>query len=325
MHKLAAVVLLTSLAGAASTQVQSYPTRTITLTVTAAAGGVTDVVARALGQRLAEAWGQQVVIENKGGAAHVVGAQSVAKATPDGYSLLVAEAGTFTINPTLYGKGKLPYDEEQDFLPITGIVRINQALIGHPSLPASNVRELIALTKKKPGELTYGTAGIGSAPHMNIVLFESMAGVKLQPVHYRGAAPALTDVMAGHVNLMSVSVSLALPPSRAGQVKIFGIGSSKRLPAAAEIPTVAEAGLPGYEASTWFGLFAPAGTPREIVEKINVEVATILADPQFREKFLAPQMFEPMASTPEAFADYIGAQRRKWAEVIRAQKLSIEK
>ena len=325
MHKLAAVVLLTSLAGAASAQAQSYPARTITLTVTAAAGGVTDVVARALGQRLAEAWGQQVVIENKGGAAHVVGAQSVAKATPDGYSLLVAEAGTFTINPTLYGKGKLPYDEEQDFLPITGIVRINQALIGHPSLPATNVRELIALTKKKPGELTYGTAGIGSAPHMNMVLFESMAGVKLQPVHYRGAAPALTDVMAGHVNLMSVSVSLALPPSRAGQVKIFGIGSSKRLPAAAEIPTVAEAGLPRYEASTWFGLFAPAGTPREIVEKINVEVATILADPQFREKFLAPQMFEPMASTPQAFADYIGAQRRKWAELIRAQKLSIEK
>jgi len=325
MHKLAAVVLLTSLAGAASAQAQSYPARTITLTVTAAAGGVTDVVARALGQRLAEAWGQQVVIENKGGAAHVVGAQSVAKATPDGYSLLVAEAGTFTINPTLYGKGKLPYDEEQDFLPITGIVRINQALIGHPSLPATNVRELIALTKKKPGELTYGTAGIGSAPHMNMVLFESMAGVKLQPVHYRGAAPALTDVMAGHVNLMSVSVSLALPPSRAGQVKIFGIGSSRRLPAAAEIPTVAEAGLPRYEASTWFGLFAPAGTPREIVEKINVEVATILADPQFREKFLAPQMFEPMASTPQAFADYIGAQRRKWAELIRAQKLSIEK
>ena len=325
MHKLAAVVLLTSLAGAASAQAQSYPARTITLTVTAAAGGVTDVVARALGQRLAEAWGQQVVIENKGGAAHVVGAQSVAKATPDGYSLLVAEAGTFTINPTLYGKGKLPYDEEQDFLPITGIVRINQALIGHPSLPATNVRELIALTKKKPGELTYGTAGIGSAPHMNMVLFESMAGVKLQPVHYRGAAPALTDVMAGHVNLMSVSVSLALPPSRAGQVKIFGIGSSKRLPAAAEIPTVAESGLPGYEASTWFGLFAPAGTPREIVEKINVEVATILADPQFREKFLAPQMFEPMASTPEAFADYIRAQTRKWAEVIRAQKLTIDK
>src|SRR5437870_8067870 len=236
MHKLAAVVLLTSLAGAASAQAQSYPARTITLTVTAAAGGVTDVVARALGQRLAQAWGQQVVIENKGGAAHVVGAQSVAKAAPDGYSLLVAEAGTFTINPTLYGNGKLPYDEEKDFIPITGIVRINQALLGHPSLPANDVRELIELARKTPGELTYGTAGIGSAPHMNVVLFESMTGVKLVPVHYRGAAPALTDVIAGHVK-MSVSVSLALPPFRTGQIKIFGVGSGKRMPLAPDIPT----------------------------------------------------------------------------------------
>ena len=323
--RLGALVLLTCLAGAAAAQAQSYPTRTITLTVTAAAGGVTDVVARALGQRLAEAWGQQVVIENKGGAAHVVGAQSVAKAAPDGYSLLVAEAGTFTINPTLYGKGKLPYDEEKDFIPITGIVRINQALLGHPSLPANDVRELIELASKRPGELTYGTAGIGSAPHMNMVLFESMAKVRLVPVHYRGAAPALTDVIAGHVNLMSVSVSLALPPLRAGQIKIFGIGSGKRLPLAPDIATVAESGLPGYEATTWFGLFATAGTPREIVTKINAEVAKILADPQFREKFLAPQMFEPMASSPEEFADYIKAQTRKWAKVIREQKLVIDK
>jgi tripartite-type tricarboxylate transporter receptor subunit TctC len=323
--RLGALILLASLAGAAAAQAQSYPTRTITLTVTAAAGGVTDVVARALGQRLAQAWGQQVVIEHKGGAAHVVGAQSVAKAAPDGYSLLVAEAGTFTINPTLYGNGKLPYDEEKDFIPISGIVRINQALLGHPSLPANDVRELIELARKTPGKLTYGTAGIGSAPHMNMVLFESLAGVKLVPVHYRGAVPALTDVIAGHVNLMSVSVSLALPPFRTGQIKIFGIGSAKRLPLAPDIPTVAENGLPGYEATTWFGLFATAGTPQPIVTKINAEVAEILTDAQFREKFLAPQMFEPMASSPEAFADYIKAERRKWAKVIREQKLSIEK
>ena len=323
--RLGPLVLLAALAGAPAAQAQSYPARTITLTVTAAAGGVTDVVARALGQRLAQAWGQQVVIENKGGAAHVVGAQSVAKAAPDGYSLLVAEAGTFTINPTLYGNGKLPYDEEKDFIPITGIVRINQALLGHPSLPANDVRELIELARKTPGELTYGTAGIGSAPHMNVVLFESMAGVKLVPVHYRGAAPALTDVIAGHVKLMSVSVSLALPPFRTGQIKIFGVGSGKRMPLAPDIPTVAENGLPGYEATTWFGLFATAGTPQPIVTKINAEVVKTLADPQFREKFLAPQMFEPMASSPEEFADYIKAQTRKWAKVIHEQKLSIEK
>src|SRR5260370_5950038 len=177
MHKRPARLLLAALAGTATAQAEPYPARTITLTVTAAAGGVTDVVARALGQRLAETWGQQVVIENKGGAAHVVGAQSVAKAAPDGYSLLVAEAGAFTINPTLYGKGKLPYDAAQDFLPITVLVRINQARLCQPALAADDVRDLIALAKKRPGELTHGTARIGSAPHMNMVLLESMAGV----------------------------------------------------------------------------------------------------------------------------------------------------
>jgi tripartite-type tricarboxylate transporter receptor subunit TctC len=323
--QLGALILLACLAGTTSAQAQAYPTRSITLTVTAAAGGVTDVVARAIGQRFSETWGQQVVIENKGGAAHVLAAQTVAKAAPDGYSLLVAEAGAFVINPTLYGKGKLPYDEEKDFAPITGIVRINQALLGHPSLPARNVSELITLAKQKPGELTYGTAGVGSAPHMNMALFESMAGVKLAPVHYRGAAPALTDVIAGHINLMSVSVSLALPPFRTGQIRIFGIGSHKRLAPAADIPTVTESGLAGFEATTWFGLFAPAGTPREIVLKLNTEVQKILADPEFREKFLAPQMFEPMGSSPEEFAAYIKGETQKWTKVIHEQKLSIDK
>jgi len=304
---------------------QSYPTRPITITVTAAAGGVTDVVARAIGQRLSESWGQQVVIENKGGGAHVVGAQSVARAAPDGHSLLAAEAGVFVVNPTLHGKGKLPYDEEKDFAPITSIVRINQALLGHPSLAAANVNELIALAKRRPSELTYGTAGVGSAPHMNMVLFESMAGVRLLPVHYRGAVPALTDIIAGHVDLMSVSVSLALQPFRAGQVKIFGIGSRKRLAPVADIPTVGESGLPGYEATTWFGLFTTAGTPRDIVMKINSELTSILADAEFREKFLAPQMFEPMASSPEAFADYIKADQQKWGKLIRERNLSIDR
>jgi tripartite-type tricarboxylate transporter receptor subunit TctC len=320
-----ALILLACVCNSGIAAAQSYPTRMISITVTAAAGGVTDVVARAIGQRLSESWGQQVVIENKGGGAHVVGAQSVAKATPDGYSLLLAEAGTFVINPMLYGKGKLPYDEEKDFAPITGIVRINQALLGHPSVAAANVNELIALAKRKPGELAYGTAGVGSAPHMNMVLFESMAAVNLLPVHYRGAAPALTDVIAGHVNLMSVSVSLALPPFRSGQVKIFGIGSRQRLAPAADIPTVAESGLPGYEASTWFGLFTTAGTPRDVVMKINGEVTSILADAAFREKFLAPQMFEPMASSPETFADYIKAETQKWSKLIRERNLSIDR
>jgi tripartite-type tricarboxylate transporter receptor subunit TctC len=322
------LALLAGICHPAFSDAQSYPSRAITITVTAAAGGVTDVVARAIGQRLSESWGQQVVIENKGGGAHALGAASVAKAAPDGYALLIAEAGTFVVNPTLYGKGKLPYDEERDFAPITGLVRINQALVGHRSVPAANVSELIALARSRPGVLTYGTAGVGSAPHMNMVLFESMAGVALQPVHYRGAVPALTDVIAGHIDLMSVSVSLALPALRGGEVRIFGIGSAQRLAAAPDIPTVAES-VPGYEASTWFGLFAPAGTPHDIVTKINGEVTRLLADPEFHEKFLAPQMFEPMfermASSPEAFAAYIGTQTQKWGTLIRERKLSIDK
>ena len=176
-------------------QAQTYPSRPINLVVTAAAGGVTDVVARAFGQKLTEAWGQQVVVENKGGAAHVTGATAVARATPDGHTLLVAEAGTFSINPAIYPKGKLTYDEKTDFIPITGLVRINQALLASKALPVANVKELIELAKQKPGELTFGTAGVGSAPHMNIELLQYMSGAKLVPVHYRGAAPALTDLI----------------------------------------------------------------------------------------------------------------------------------
>src|SRR5258707_5673614 len=271
MKWLAAVASLMVALGAAEANAQSYPSRPITLVVTAAAGGVTDVVARAFGQKLSEAWGQQVIVENKGGAAHVTGASSVAKAAPDGHTLLVAEAGTFVINPAIYPRGKLTYDEKTDFIPITGLVRINQALLASKSLPVSNVKELIELAKQKPGELTFGTAGVGSAPHMNIELLENMSGIKLVPVHYRGAAPALTDLMAGHINLMSVSVSLALPPAQAGQIKILGIGSEKRLANAPAIPTVAENGLPRYEANTQFRLFAPTGTPPDVVMKLNAE------------------------------------------------------
>jgi tripartite-type tricarboxylate transporter receptor subunit TctC len=323
--KALALAVLVWLCGSHIAGAQSYPAHPITITVTAAPGGVTDVVARAVGQRLSESWGQQVIIENRGGAAHVLGAQAVAKAAPDGYSLLAADSGAFVINPTLYGAGKLPYDAEKDFAPITGLVRIHQALLAHSSLPANNVRELIALAKSKPGEFTYGTAGIGSALHMNMLLFESMAGLKLLPVHYRGAAPALADVIAGHVNLLCVSVSLAVPPYRAGEVKIFGIGSRARLEGVADIPTVAESGLPGFEANAWFGLFAPAETPRDIITKINGEVASLLADAQFRERFLAPQMFESMASSPEDFADYIRQETQKWGKLIREQKLSVER
>jgi tripartite-type tricarboxylate transporter receptor subunit TctC len=320
----AAMASLICLALTSAVHAQSYPSRPITLVVTAAAGGVTDVVARAFGQKLSEAWKEQVIVENKGGAAHVTGAISVARATPDGYTLMVGEAGTFVINPSIYAKGKLNYDEKKDFIPITGLVRINQALIASKDLPVSNVKDLIALAKQKPGSLTFGTAGVGSAPHMNIELLEDMAGIKLLPVHYRGAAPALNDLMAGHINLMSVSISLAKPAADSGQVKMLGIGSEKRLAGAPDIPTVAETGLPGYEATTWFGLFAPAGTPNDVVMKLNAEAKRIFDDPSFQEKFIAPQMFQPLVTSPEQFAAFIEAETKKWSKVIADQNIKVD-
>lgn len=319
-----ALALLGCLAVTIPVQAQTYPSRTITLVVTAAPGGVSDLIARAVGQRLTQAWGQQIVIENRGGAAHILGAQTVAKATPDGHTLLVAEAGTFVINPTLYPKGKLPYDTETDFAPITGLIRINQALVARNALPVSNAAELIALAKRKPGEFTYGTAGIGSGPQMNIVMFENMAGVSLRPIHYRGAAPALNDVMAGHIDLMSISVSLVVQPHNEGKLKILGVGAPRRVSQLPERPTVAESGLAGYEAATWFGLVAPKGTPRDVVMKINADVQKILSDSAFREKFLTPQMFESMASAPEPFEQFIKSETQRWGKVIREQKLTIQ-
>ena len=321
--RIALLIFLGCLIGPTIVRAQSYPSKQVTIYVTAAAGGVTDVVARAVGQRLSEMWDQPVVIENKGGAAHILGAQAVAKAAPDGYTLLVAEAGTFVLNPSLYAKDKLGYDVEKDLAPITGLVRINQALIASNELPASNVPELLALAKQKPGQITYGTAGVGSAPHMNILKLEHMTNVKLQPVHYRGAAPALNDVIAGHINLMSISISLVVQPAEAKKLKVLGVGSPARVPQLPDSPTVGES-VPGYEAPTWFGLATTGGTPRDIVLKINTDVKKILDDPAFRAKFMAPQMFEPITSSPEEFATYMKSQTQSWATIVRERGISIQ-
>ena len=212
-------------------QAQSYPTKPITIVVPAAPGGVSDVMARLVAQRFTTAWGQQVIVENRGGANHAIGAAMVGKAAPDGHSMMVGAETVFVINPTLHA-GKLPYDVA-DFAPITGLVRINQGLLAHPSLPANNIAELIALAKQKPGEITYGSSGLGAAGHVNVALLESMAGIKLAPVHYRGATPALNDVLAGHIMLTSVSLSASVPPYRAGKAKMLAVGSLQRRPRAA--------------------------------------------------------------------------------------------
>lgn len=315
---------LTGLWLAPAAHAQTYPSRTVTIVVTAAAGGVTDILARAVGQRLAEKWGQQVVIENRGGGAHVVGAQQVANAPPDGHTLMFAEAGTFVINPNLYPKEKSPIDFEKDFTPVTGLIRIHHSVMVSPSLPVNSVAELIALAKKKPGEITYGTAGIGSGPHVNVARLENAAGIKLNAIHYRGASPAINDIMGGHTNMMMVSVSLALPPHREGKVKMLSIGSAKRLPQLPEFPTTAESGnLPGYVAGTWFGIAVGAKTPRPIVDKINADVRAVMAEPAFNQRFIERQYAEAMDSSPEEFKNYIRSETQTWARVIREQKLAI--
>jgi tripartite-type tricarboxylate transporter receptor subunit TctC len=321
---LGVLLALGGLCAATAARAQTYPARPVTIVVTAAAGGLTDLVARGVGQQLSEIWGKPVVIENKGGAGHNIGAAAVAKAAPDGYTLMVSESGTFVSNPYLYAKGSLPYDAETDFAPISGLASYTQALVTHPSLPARNVAELIGLAKKAPAEISFGTAGIGSAPHMNIELLENLSGIKLVPVHYRGAAPALTDLLGGHIKLMSISMTLSLEPARAGRINMLGVGSRERLPQAPEVPTIAETGLPGYEAVSWVGMFTANGTPRDIVGKINTDVQRVLADPAFRDRFLAPQMLNPMPGSPDAFAAEIKSETQKWAKVIREQKLHID-
>ena len=305
-------------AGPAHTQ--AYPTKPVTIVVTLAAGGAADVIARAVAQRLTEEWGQPVVVENKGGANNQVGTAAVARSAPDGYTLLLTPEHTFTVNPYLYRK--LSYDPAKDFIPVTGLVSISQALVVHPSLAMQNVPDLIAAARDKPGGINYGSLGVGSGPHLSMELLQSMSGTKLNAVQYKGAAPALTDVIAGHVPMMFVSTGLIVQPWKAGQLRPLGVGSRERLAQFPELPTVAET-LPGFTALVWFGLFAPAGTPRDIVVKINNAVQRMLADRDFRDRFLAPNLYEPMSGSPEQFAEQIRLDAERWQKVIRDAKLAI--
>jgi tripartite-type tricarboxylate transporter receptor subunit TctC len=300
---------------------QDYPARQVRIIVPQSPGGVTDVVARAVAQRLSELWGQPVVVENRAGANYQIGASAVARAEPDGYTLMVMSEG-FSISPLL--ASKLPFDPVKDFAPVTGLISITHAVTAHPSLPANSVPELIELARKKPGDINYGTYGVGSTGHLNMEMFQGAAGVRFTPVHYKGATPALTDVIAGHIPLMFISVASVVGPQKAGQVKILAVGSTKRLAALPDVPTIAEGGLPDFRAVTWFGMFATGGTPREIVGKINVDVARIFADPAFQERFLAPQLFDSIVSSPGAFADFLKAETTKWGKVIRDANLKTD-
>jgi tripartite-type tricarboxylate transporter receptor subunit TctC len=311
-----------SLLFSAAASAQSYPEKPIHIIVPYAPGGITDVIARALAQRLAEAWKQQVVVENKPTGAGIVGIDTVAKSTPDGHTLLVAADAALVSAPHTYSK--LPYEPERDFAAITGLGISPQALIVHPSVPVRTLGDLIDVAKKKPGALNYGTFGIGTSGHLNIVLIESMTGAKFTPVHYRGATPALTDTMAGHIQMMIVSIGLVAQPWQAGQLKVLGFGSTTRIPEFPDVPTLAESGLSGYEAGSWYGLFAPRRTPRDIIDKLNSETRRIFNDAQFREKVLAPSFIYSIVGSPENFAARIRRESEKWGKVIRDANIKVE-
>jgi tripartite-type tricarboxylate transporter receptor subunit TctC len=321
MRKPFAALLLLGLLGTGAAGAQTFPSRTITIVSPAPAGGVTDIIARALAQRFSKAWGQQAVVENKPGANNQLAAEFIVNSPPDGHTLFIAPDGTFVANPSLYAK--LPYDPYKSFTPISGLMLINHGLIENPTFPPNNVKELIALAKQKPGEFNYGTYGIGSSGHLNMVLLETMAGIKLQAVHYKGAAPVMNDVIAGHIQLGFVSAGSAVPQWKGGKVKLIAVGGKKRIPQLPDVPAVAET-VPGFEAVSWFGLFGPAGIPAETVAKINNEVRVLFADPDFQKTFLDRYLFQSIAGSPEDLMSFIKSEEPKWRKIIQDAKIKVQ-
>jgi len=308
--------------GAAPLSAQTYPTKTVRIIVPTSPGGITDTLARALAQRLTESLGQQVIVENRPAGAGQLGMEFVAKAPPDGYTLVVAADASFVVNPHLYSR--LSYDPINELVPISGLGISPQALVLHPSVPANTFGELVAYAKTKPGELNYGTFGIGTSGHLNILHIAGETGTKFTPVHYRGAAPAITDLLGGHIQMLIVAIGLLRQNIEAGKLKALGIGSKQRLPQYPNLPTLAESGLPGFEAGSWYGLAAPKGTPREIVDKLSAETQKIFGDPLFRDKFLAPAVTFSIASPPEQFAERIRVDLAKWGKVIKDAGVKVE-
>ncbi len=300
---------------------QNYPVKPIRLIVPYPPGGPTDLVGRSVGQKLTEAWGQQVVVENRAGAASAVGTEVAARAPADGYTLLLGTSAGFCINPAL--GGKLPYDAERDFAPITLLVINPQILVVHPSMPVNSVKALIALAKSRPGQINYASVGNASPQHLGMEMLKKMTGIDMVHVPYKGTAPAVTDILAGNVSLMFNSMPSVLPQARAGRLRGLAVSSAQRSAAAPDIPTVAEAGVPGFDYVTWYGLFAPAGTPRDVVNRLNSAVAKILAEPDLAKRF-ASQGAEPLSNTPDQLAQYRRAEYERWRKLIAEMKLKVE-
>ena len=312
---------LFALPAIAAAQTPAYPTKPIRLVVPFPAGGATDIFAREVAKHLTDAWGQSVVVDNRPGAGGNIGSELVAKAAPDGYTLEMGTVGTHAINASLYSK--MPYDHVRDFVPVILVAGVPNVLEVNPALPVNSVQELIAYAKANPGKLNFASSGSGTSIHLSGELFKVMAGVQMTHVPYKGSAPALQDLIGGQVQLMFDNLPPSLPQIKAGKLRALAVTSAARAPALPDTPTVAEAGLPGFEASSWFGVLAPAGTPPEIVNKLNAEIAKWLASPGAKEK-LANVGANIAGGTPEDFARHIQAETTKWAKVVKESGAKVD-
>ena len=300
---------------------QTYPGKAIRLIVPFPPGGSADILARAIGQKAGDGLGQPLVVENRPGAGTAIGAEALAKSAPDGYSIMIGTVSSHAINPAL--NPKLQYDPIRDFTPISLVASIPFAMIVHPSVPAKNVQEFVALAKAKPGSLNYSSAGNGTSNHLAGELLKSMAGVDIVHIPYKGSAPALTDLMAGQVALMFDLVLTAAPHVKSGAVRGLAVTGLNRSSALPELPTVAESGVPGYEVSAWFGIFAPAGVPQPVVQRLNGEFVKALQQADLRQR-LASQGAEPLSSTPGEFAAYLRAELDKWSRLVKASGMKLD-
>ncbi|NYT62063.1 tripartite tricarboxylate transporter substrate binding protein [Alcaligenaceae bacterium] len=292
---------------------QGYPTKAVHIVVPFAAGGGSDILARTVAQKLSGALGQSVVVENKSGAGGNLGTDFVAKAAPDGYTIVMGVSGPIAVNPSLFGN--LPFDPIRDFAPITQAVAVTNMLVVRSDMPVNNLRELIEYGKQNPGKLSAGTGGVGTTGHMASELFKSSAKIDMIVVPYRGAAPAVVDVLGGQVSMVFEGIASTLPYVRSGKLKAIAVTTSARSSLMPDVPTMAESGLPGYEASNWYGFLAPAQTPKPIVERLHKEIAKILSEPETKEK-LATLGAEVIANTPEEFSQNIKADIETWRQVV---------
>jgi tripartite-type tricarboxylate transporter receptor subunit TctC len=314
------VLVLTPITWAAGALAQTYPVKPIRIVVGNAPGSSGDIVARLIAPALGERLGQAVVVENRAGAGTMIGSETVAKAAPDGYTLLMAFS-TLAINPAMYKK--VPFDAIRDFAPITHAVNLPGLMCAHPSLPAKNAKDLIALAKARPNQIVFGSAGQGSWSHVSTELFVTLAGIRMLHVPYKGTAPSMTALLSGETSVQTSNVLSMVPHVRAGRLKPLGVTSSKRAASAPEVPTIAESGLPAYESVQWLGLVAPAKTPREIIARLNRETNALVRAAEIRER-LARDGAEAVGTTPEEFAAYIQAETAKWAKVIKAAGIQPE-